>query len=854
MQHIRVFLLVIGFISVFTGLKAANPPPVNDTVCDATDLGLLPLPGACPNYPYGDTIHVNGTTDWASYNTLDYSPVHCFPNGAPDVWYHFRATGSFLYIEMTGFNDLDSFFIKLHYSQGTCLSLIPLTCEFTTNGFLQTSFLTPEVGGEYFLQIGGSNFDETGSFSFNMKSYNECNGCVKDASLELTPSPWFGRYGTSDTVEMCVTVDRWDLTTSSRIHAIVPVFGDEWDTTSLMPTVMPGPATNNGWLWGQNIPTPIGSLDGFYFDGDFNGDPTDNPGEPGNITTSWTACWSIATKPFCNTFDASVDIHIFSDNQTGTGNPFAQCLEYAPIHLGLSGWCCPDPNVSVMPTGFCSSQSTILVDPVSSSSTDSFNVILYDDSLQFVSWVPSVTTGSAAFNNIPPGDYLIEVGNISDGCISFHHVLVPQPFEIDIVQTAIGCGPGTGEAIAYPIGGTPPYIYNWLITSAWNDSIAYNLDEGYAHIQITDAMGCSVDDSIYITVLENPGAEFGYADISYCHNDDTIQVWYPPTTPGGSYSLVSPIATSITVDPQNGTISLNSSTLTPPYYIYVKYDVGTTCQAAWIDSVQIVQQPNTPLAASPSNVDWCIGSPVPTISIQTGVGIPLWYDVQTTQSGIGYSMTPPLSASTTPGQYLYGFVYLSDFTGGCSSMPAVFTVNALSPPNFLVSPSVTMCAGDTAPLSATATAIYSYQWVPAPVGGSATDSSTFTVPPVTTTYSCVVTDGICTSTQTLTITVDYSAACGFADSTVYVYNGFTPNGDGYNDHWIIDGAELQRNVTVRIYNRWGNLVWQGDHYDNTNVVWKGLDMNGNTLPDGTYFYLVKRDDGIPVKGWIELTR
>lgn len=855
MQHIRVFLLVIVFFSVFNGLKAASPPPINDTVCDAIDLGILPIPGACPTYPYGDTIHVSGTTDWATYNTLDFSPIHCFPNGSPDVWYHFRATGSFIYLEMTGSGDLDSFFVKLHYSQGSCLSLIPLTCGVTTNGFMQATFLTPEVGGEYFLQIGGSNYDETGNFSFYMKSFNECNGCVKNASLELTPAPWFGRYGTSDTVQMCVTVERWDQTTSSRLHSIVPVFGDEWDTTTLTPTIYPGPVANAQWMWAQNIPTPAGSLDGFYFDADSDGDPTNNTGEPGTVATTWTGCWSIATKPFCNSFDAFVEINIYSDDVTGSGNSIALCQEYWPIHMSLAGWCCPDPNVSVTATGVCSATSIILVDPVSGSSADSFNVILYDDSLHFVTWAQGITTGTATFNSIPQGDYLLEVGNTTNGCISFHQVHVDGPFEIDLTQTATGCSPGSGSVLATPVGGTSPFSYNWPTVPTAIDSLATGLNEGYVVVQVTDGMGCVVTDSLYVTMLTAPGAEFGYQDVSYCHNVDTIQVWYDPFTPGGIYQLISPAASVITVNPVTGTISLNGSTLATPYFIHVKYQVGSDCIATYIDSVQILQQPNTPLATSPSTVDWCIGSAVPTLSIQIGGGIPLWYDVQTTQSGIGNTMTPPLSSSTTPGQYLYGFVLLADLTGGCASLPAVFTVNAITPPNFLISSSDTICAGDTAVLFATTTGTYTYSWVPAPIGGVQNAQSTITSPTATTTYSCVVSDGACTSSQTLTIVVDQNPNCGIASDTLFhVYSGITPNNDGFNDAWIIDGVDNRTNVTVTIYNRWGKIVWKRNNYDNTTVVWRGEDNHGDQLPDGTYFYVVTQDYFPAETGWIELTR
>jgi gliding motility-associated-like protein len=60
-------------------------------------------------------------------------------------------------------------------------------------------------------------------------------------------------------------------------------------------------------------------------------------------------------------------------------------------------------------------------------------------------------------------------------------------------------------------------------------------------------------------------------------------------------------------------------------------------------------------------------------------------------------------------------------------------------------------------------------------------------------------------------------------------NVFTPNGDGVNDAWVIEGILGTRN-TVRVFNRWGQIVFEATDYRNT---WRAAG-----LPDGTYFYEV----------------
>lgn len=67
------------------------------------------------------------------------------------------------------------------------------------------------------------------------------------------------------------------------------------------------------------------------------------------------------------------------------------------------------------------------------------------------------------------------------------------------------------------------------------------------------------------------------------------------------------------------------------------------------------------------------------------------------------------------------------------------------------------------------------------------------------------------------------------DCEVIIPNVFTPNNDGVNDVWFIDGINNKQN-TVRVYNRWGQLVLDVKNYRNN---WSALDV-----VDGTYYYEV----------------
>jgi gliding motility-associated-like protein len=77
---------------------------------------------------------------------------------------------------------------------------------------------------------------------------------------------------------------------------------------------------------------------------------------------------------------------------------------------------------------------------------------------------------------------------------------------------------------------------------------------------------------------------------------------------------------------------------------------------------------------------------------------------------------------------------------------------------------------------------------------------------------------------------------------VVIPNGFSPNGDGLNDLFYIDNPKGYH-LRLAVYNRWGNIVYEKDNYDNSwaGVAEKGIFV-GDKLPDGTYFYSIEYTD------------
>ncbi len=81
------------------------------------------------------------------------------------------------------------------------------------------------------------------------------------------------------------------------------------------------------------------------------------------------------------------------------------------------------------------------------------------------------------------------------------------------------------------------------------------------------------------------------------------------------------------------------------------------------------------------------------------------------------------------------------------------------------------------------------------------------------------------------------------DNRIEVNQMLTPNGDGMNDFLFIRGVEKAKNNSLRIFNRWGIAVYEGENYNNQNNVFDGRSKGRSTvsveeyLPSGIYFYI-----------------
>ncbi|MGK7393870.1 MAG: DUF2341 domain-containing protein [Candidatus Cyclobacteriaceae bacterium M3_2C_046] len=125
-----------------------------------------------------------------------------------------------------------------------------------------------------------------------------------------------------------------------------------------------------------------------------------------------------------------------------------------------------------------------------------------------------------------------------------------------------------------------------------------------------------------------------------------------------------------------------------------------------------------------------------------------------------------------------------------------------------------------------------YLWQPIAGLDNSDISQPIATPLESTDYQVIITDhNNCRVTKRVKIAVKN-------DYKIQPHNVITPDRNGKNDFWKIWNIENYPDNQVRVYNRWGQLVFQQHSYQNE---WYGVSGH-DILPDGTYYYLITFED------------
>ena len=147
-----------------------------------------------------------------------------------------------------------------------------------------------------------------------------------------------------------------------------------------------------------------------------------------------------------------------------------------------------------------------------------------------------------------------------------------------------------------------------------------------------------------------------------------------------------------------------------------------------------------------------------------------------------------------------------------------------------------------------------YNWTPTRNLDCPTCPVPFANPKFTTRYQVSVIDSNgCVASSQVTVNV----VCN--DKNYFVPNTFSPNGDGVNDIFYPRGSSIDRIQSIRIFNRWGQLVFEKRNTMANSMAdgWNGTHKGQPALPDTYVFiieYICDNAEIIPVKGNVTLVR
>jgi gliding motility-associated-like protein len=182
--------------------------------------------------------------------------------------------------------------------------------------------------------------------------------------------------------------------------------------------------------------------------------------------------------------------------------------------------------------------------------------------------------------------------------------------------------------------------------------------------------------------------------------------------------------------------------------------------------------------------------------------------------------------------------------GTCPSETEVYGITVL-PVVSSITPDTTINEGDAIILDVCCG--IQYLWWPDQFMDDPTSSTPIVDPDADISYFVQIVDiNGCIDTARVNVTVLPDL------TTLIIPNLFTPNSDGYNDLWEIGNIQAFVANELTIFNVYGQVVYDIAPYNNE---WGGT-YNGNPLPDGTYFYVLRLNDILypePIQGVITIT-
>lgn len=541
--------------------------------------------------------------------------------------------------------------------------------------------------------------------------------------------------------------------------------------------------------------------------------------EPASLATNQTVM--AATCGLC---DGSITIA-----PSGGTAPYSVSWNTGSSALSLINLCAGIYSVQITDATGCTNNITIPLNsqngptvsitatPVScnSSCDGTANAIVTGISPFSFSWNTSPAQTTQSISSLCAGNYVVQVTD-NNGCVTNAATTITEPdtigFSLAAATDPLCNGNSNGSITVIPNGGTLSYTYSWT-PSGGSAATETNLAAGAYTVTVTDANGCTAAQT---TTLINPTSLVisNTSTSPSCNtiSDGAIDV----TVSGGTIPYNYQWSGASTATTEDLTNILNGT-----YYVTV-----TDTNGCVIADTVILLPTQTVIANAGNDTTYCqSGTLTLTATSVNGVNYE-WFEMPSNTS-IGTTAT----VTTLPVGAASYYVVVDNGTGCADNDTINVTANPLPTAN--AGPDHTIITGTTVNIGGsptTSTTGGTINWTPLPGLDNATAANPNANPTVTTTYVVTVTSPQgCTASDSTLVTVL---------PTIVFPDGISPNGDGANDEWIIDGIEIFPNCVVEVYNRWGELLFQSVGYKEH---WKGT-YKGKELPVGTYYYIIDLKD------------
>lgn len=418
----------------------------------------------------------------------------------------------------------------------------------------------------------------------------------------------------------------------------------------------------------------------------------------------------------------------------------------------------------------------------------------------------------------------------AQGCTDEQSITVGNPEMLQaqiMAHENVKCFAGnTGWAVANGYGGQPPYTYFWNTGGAGQvESQANDLAAGTYLVTITDANNCPATTTV--TILEPSKLELELLPTHVkCFGESTGSVVARPT--GG--------VTPYTYLWENGQTTQEAGGIAAGSFSVLITD-SNGCE--FPDSILIQEPPTKVTGISEERDPKCHGGKDGEILITAEGGTPPYmyaldnapWNGSPKQIGIGAGVYTPRVIDQN----------------GCIAILAPIEVFERSAVQVDLGPDFTIELGQDTQLLALVTnalGAVRYQW-------SLEDSTWLSCldcsnPSVYSLYyenyfDVVVTDSLgCPAQDRIRITVE-------KPRRIFVPTGFSPNGDSNNDRLLVHGQQSARILDFRLYDRWGELVFEtGDFIPNDpEKGWDGM-FRGQPVDPGVYVWILEVEymDGI----------